>query len=144
MRKRLTPDILRAFTEAALPESSPSRPRILESLSQVLHRCHRHSPPLSELSSPWHGMQASSAMDTDATETPSKASITASSLPEVEVYACLLAIVYLVDQKDYPQVGLVLRCLIEWQQQLLLNTQSKGIACCMYICSCSYACQGTS
>lgn len=57
-------------------------------------------------------MQASSAMDTDATEAPSHASITASSLPEVEVFASLLAIIYLVDQKDYQQVGAVLGSLI--------------------------------
>ena len=43
-------------------------------------------------------------MDTDGAGAAPGVSITASSLPEAEIYVCLLAITFFVDQKDHKQV----------------------------------------
>ncbi len=54
------------------------------------------------------GAQASSSMETDGTDAPAESPAASSSavglLPELEIYAYLLVVTFLVDKKLYPEV----------------------------------------
>ncbi|KAK9819846.1 hypothetical protein WJX72_003182 [[Myrmecia] bisecta] len=86
LRKQLTPDALTAFVKQALPAGLPAQALLLD-----------------------HLRKAEQEMDTDGAIKPAAtdATLTSSTLPEVEVYAYLLAIVHLVDHQMFPEAKAV-------------------------------------
>ncbi len=118
VRKQLTPDVLSAFVASSLAAEAPLKAQLASVLEQVRSRvCGVRAGAAGHRGRAANGLLLvirrvdqvpKGAMDTDAaapaaapTTTPPPAP---SSTPEVELFAALLVLMYLVDHKLYPQV----------------------------------------
>lgn len=98
VRRRLTATDLVAFLEGALPAGSPALQQLVPAIKQAGESAME---------------DGDAANGSAAEEAPSQPPPPPSSLPEVEIYAYLLALMFLIDRKQYEQAQAVAGSAVE-------------------------------